>query len=111
MPRVAITPVTPSRAGVTAAVAVAGNASDFNTIANDGKTMIIATNTNGSATARTIDFILKRTVDGVTPDRDPVSIAAGASKVFGPFPTNDYGTALDFDVSHAEMTVAAYRMP
>lgn len=111
MARAAITPVTPSRAGVSAAVPAAGDATNFNTVANDGKTILIAKNTNGSSTARTIDFILKRTVDGVTPDRTAVSIAAGATKVFGPFPTNDYGTALDFDVSHAEVEVSAYRIP
>ncbi len=111
MPRVAITPVTPSRAGVTAAVAVAGSVADGNTIANDGKTFLLATNTNGSATARTIDFVVKRTVDGITPDKAAVSIAAGATKAFGPFPTNDYGVSLDFNVEHAEVTVAAYRMP
>ena len=109
MARVAVTPITPSRAGVAAATPLACDATNFNTVANDGQTIVLAKNTG--AGARTIDFIIKRTVDGVTPDRAAISIAAGATRVFGPFPINDYSAALDFNAEHAEVEVSAYRVP
>lgn len=110
MARTTISAVTATRAGTVLPAAVAGDATNGNAIANDGRVVLIAKNTNGASTARTITFQTARTIDGLTNPTRQESIPAGETQVLGPFPPTDYGTTLNFDVSNAEVTLQAIRV-
>lgn len=110
MARTSINATQATRAGTTLPAAAAGDAVNGNSIANDGRTVLIVKNTNGASTARTITFQTSRTVDGLTNPTRQESIPAGETQVIGPFPPTDYGTTLAFDVSNAEVTIQAIRV-
>jgi hypothetical protein len=105
-----------SRAGV-AQTQVTGVPANHHTFNNDGKIFVEATNSNTGSTARTVSLTIQKTVDGVTPAVKTVSIAAGATKKIGPFPTDVYnirGGADDgliyIDVDNAELLLQAWRL-
>lgn len=105
MPRVNI-PVTASTAtGVQLPAATAGDAVNNMTIANSGREKILAKNTG--AGARTVTLKFNRTVQGQTVADLVKSIPAGAEWLFGPFPVEDFGTAMQINVEHAEVTFRA----
>lgn len=96
-----------TRAGTTLASETTGDASNNHQCANNGGVFVLAHNTG--AGARTVTFVIQKTVDSVTPTPVAHSLAAGATKLFGPFPTSIYGTTLQINVEHAEMKLAAYK--
>jgi len=111
VPRTSLTAAQASRAGTVLPAATAGDAVNGNSIANDGRVILIAKNTNGASTARTITFQTARSVvDDLSKPTRQESIPAGETQVFGPFPSTDYGTTLNFDVSNAEVTIQAVRV-
>lgn len=111
MARGAITPAALSRAGV-ALTETTGDATNGHSIAaNDGRVFILARNSNGSATARTVSVLVEQQVDGQTVAAKSMSVAAGATKAFGPFPKAVYGETLLVDVDNAEMFLRAVRYP
>lgn len=110
MARTSLTAVQASRAGTTLPAATAGDVVNGNSVANDGRVVLVVKNTNGAATARTITFQTARSVDGLTAPTRQESIPAGETQVFGPFDPNDYGTTLNFDASNAEVTISAIRV-
>lgn len=97
-----------SRDGIDMGTATTGDATNNHVVANDGKTGIIVKNTG--ATARVVTFKLFKTVDGQSITPRAKSIAAGATMLFGPFPTDHYGAQLEIDVAHAELTLQAVRV-
>lgn len=109
MARGHIVPFQAAREGVAVTVTT-GDASNGHYVENDGMTAILAKNTNGSATARTITFLTPGTVDGQAVGDRTESIPAGETQFFGPFPTASYGRTLNIDVSHAEVTLEALRV-
>jgi hypothetical protein len=108
MARTAVTAVQASRAGTTLPAATAGDAVNGNSIANDGRTVLIVKNTGASS--RTITFQTNVKVDGLTAPVRSETIPAGETQVFGPFSPNDYGSTLAFNVDNAELTVQAVRV-
>lgn len=110
MPRTAIAVAQASRAGTTLPAATAGDATNGNSVANDGRVILIVKNTNASSTARTITFQTVRSVDGLTNPTRQESISAGETQVFGPFDPNDYGSTLAINVDNAELTVQVIRV-
>lgn len=110
MPRTSLTAVQASRAGTVLPAATAGDATNGNSIANDGRTVFIVTNTNGTSTSRTITFATVRSVDGLTAPIRSETIPAGETQVFGPFPPTDYGNTLAINVDNAELTIQAIRV-
>lgn len=110
MPRTTLTAVQASRAGTVLPTATAGDVTNGNQIANDGRVILIAKNTNAASTARTVTFQTARSIDGLTHPTRQESIPAGETQVFGPFPPNDYGDTLAFDVSNAEVTLNVIRV-
>jgi hypothetical protein len=97
-----------SRDGMDMGTATVGDATNGHTVANDGKTGILVKNTG--ATARIVTFKLFKTVDGQAITPRAKSLPAGATYLFGPFPTDHYGAQLDIDVAHAELTLQAVRV-
>ena len=110
MPRTNIAATQASRAGTTLPTATAGDVTNGNYTANDGRVILIAKNTNGASTARTLTFQTVRSIDGLTNPTRQESIPAGETQVFGPFDPNDYGTTLAFDASNAEVTINVVRV-
>ena len=105
MARVAIPVSAVVRAGLTPASETNGDATENHTFVNDGRTIILAR--NSGAGARTITFRVAQILDGLTAATRVVSIPAGASRYFGPFPTDVYGTLTQIDVEHAEIKLSA----
>lgn len=93
MPRTALTATQATRAGTALPDPVAGDAANGNTLPNDGRTILIVTN-SGESTA---------------PTREE-AIPAGETQILGPWPAADYGNSLAFDVAHAELTIQAIRV-
>ena len=99
-----------SRAGVAPGAEVNGDVANGHTTVNDGRVLILARNSNGASTARTITFRLPGTVDGQSVTSRAVSIPAGASRYFGPFPTSVYPGKVEIDVDNAELKLTAYHL-
>jgi hypothetical protein len=96
-----------SRAG--AAYSPAAANADGHTLANTSSEFVIVTNADSGA--HTITAAITQTVDGVTPAGKTLSVPAGASRAFGPFPTGVYGSSvtLTFDAV-TSVTIQALRL-
>lgn len=110
MARTAVPVSALSRAGVAPPSETDGDATNGNSVINDGQTFLLVRNSNGASTARTITFRPSAKVDGQSVTR-AVSIDAAASRYFGPFPTGIYGRTLQVDVDNAELKLSAFRLP
>ncbi|MEU5149728.1 hypothetical protein AB0G42_21425 [Streptomyces yangpuensis] len=98
-----------NRDGMDMGTPTTGDVANGHVVANDGNTGLLVKNT-GSTSARNVTFRLFKTVDGqaVTPRTE--SVPVGLTYLFGPFPTAEYGSQLEVDVSHAELTLQAVRV-
>lgn len=108
MPRTALTVTQASRAGTTLPAATAGDATNGNSVQNDGRVVLIVKNTG--ATSRDIVFATVRAVDGLAAPVRTEAIPASITQVFGPFPPGDYGDLLGINASNAELTIQAIRV-
>jgi len=99
-----------TRAGVAPPAETNGDATNNHTVNNDGKVIILVRNSNGASTARTVTFRVNKTVDGQAVASRAVSIPAGASRYFGPFPVETYGEDLLVDVDNAELKLSAFHL-
>lgn len=76
---------------------------------NDGSTMILFSSASG--TPETVDFILVETVDFQSAGPVVVTVSANEpGSLLGPFPTNLYGSVLEFDVSSASLSMSAFTL-
>lgn len=82
-----------------------GDASNGHAVKNDGKVKILLHNVGASS--RTATFITPGTVDGQAIADRTVAVAAGVSKIVGPFDQSAYGSNLQIDVTHAELHLVA----
>lgn len=110
MPRTALTVNSITRTGLTVPAETTGDVANGNSVANDGRVFLLAHNTNGASTARTLTVHFTATVDGATVSDKTYSIAAGVSKMIGPFPMNLYGSTMTLNVDNAEMKVTAFHI-
>lgn len=108
MARVTVPVTTITRAGVTPAAEVNGDATNNHQIANDGRTVLLVRNANASATARTLTVVIQGAIDGFAPAPRTYSIAAGASRYIGPFDVASYGALMQVNVDNAELKLSAY---
>lgn len=110
MARVAVPVTVVSRTGVAPAAETNGDPVNNHTVANDGRTILLVRNANGAATDYDLTVHLQGSVDGQTIDPKVYTIAAGASRYIGPWPTTRYGTSMQVDVENAELKLSAYRI-
>jgi hypothetical protein len=112
MARTAITPATVVRTGtgVAAPAEATGDVANGNSVANDGKTVLLVRNSNSGSTARVLTVRVTATVDGQSATARTYSIAAAASRYIGPFPTTQYGTSLLLDPDNAELKISALQI-
>lgn len=64
---------------------------DGHLLPNSGREFVAVT--NGGASPITVSATIVQTVDGVTPAAKSITIAAGVTKFFGPFPRTEYNNA------------------
>lgn len=107
MPRVAVPVTQITRAGVAPGTETNGDATNNHTIPNNGR-MFVEVRNSGSTVARTVTFRFPGVVDGQAVTPRAVSIPISSTRRFGPFPTGDYGGALQVDVDNAELKLTAY---
>ena len=108
MPRIDVPVTAPTRSGVALPAPTVGDPAN-NHSTNSGTTYLLVENT-GSTVSRTVTFLVARTVDGLAVTSRAEAIAVGATQIFGPFSVNDYGSTLNVDVDHAELTLRAIRV-
>jgi hypothetical protein len=96
------------RAGVVLPTATTGDATNNHAVTNDGRVALIVKNTGAST--RTVTFYTTKVIDGLTPPTRAETVAAGEEQLFGPFDATVYGTTLNVDVTHAELTLRAIRI-
>lgn len=106
----ALTVVDIARTGIVPTLTAANV--DGHLLPNTGKEFLMVT--NGDSGPHTVSATIVRQVDGVTPAAKSITIAAGVTKLFGPFPREDYNNAsaqvaLAFDGVTA-VTVQALRL-
>lgn len=109
MARTAVPVTRTSRFVAFTSTPTAGNIIDGMQMVNDGSTVILVESTDVAAT--TVDFILVETVD--FQPAGPVVVAIDALEpgtLLGPFPTNLYGSVLEFDVSSASLSMSAFTL-
>lgn len=75
-----------SRSGVVPTLAAANIDGHF--LPNTGREFLMIA--NGGAVSLTVSAVITRLVDGVTPAAKQITIAAGVTKLFGPFSKEDY---------------------
>ncbi len=110
MPRTALTIVDSSKAGTVLAAGTAADVANGNSIANDGRSIIVIA-TNGGASTRTITITPTATVDGLVPAARTVSLAASAVKVLGPYDVASYSETLQISGDHADVKFQVIRVP
>lgn len=114
MARGVVPVTTASRSSASGALpaATTGDATNNHSVANNGKVYLILKNTNGASTSRTATVKNQTSADGLASTTHRVyTIPAGEEWIRGPFPTAVYGTLLELDVSHAEVTIRAIQVP
>jgi hypothetical protein len=110
MAATALTVTDISRTGVVPTLAAAN--ADGHLLPNDGQVFVMVTNGDGSP--HTVTAAITKTVDGVTPAGKVLTLAAGATKLFGPFKPDEYNNAsgqvaLSFDAV-TSVTIQALRL-
>jgi hypothetical protein len=90
----------PTRAGVTFPLGTAADVSNGNYVVNDGKVVIVCTNSNVS-TPRNVTVTPTATVDGLVPAARTIPLPASTSVIIGPYDTGNYGTQLQLNGDNA----------
>lgn len=110
MARTPIAVTDAGKAGNTVPTEVAADATNGNSIVNDGRTIVLAHNTNAASTARTVTITIVGAIDGFAPAPRTVSIPAGATKVLGPYDVTSYSSTLQISGDNAELKFLAIRI-
>lgn len=109
MPRVGVTVVNITRAGVADGTEANGDATNNHSISNDGRVWFEVRNADPTnphnATVHITD-----TVDGQAVTSRVYPIAATAKRRIGPWPPGDYGDVLQVDVDSSQLKLTAYHL-
>lgn len=108
MPATAIAIRSITEAGYTPVAEVAGDNTNGNSVSNNGRVWLEATNSGGSAATLTVTFPFP--IHGQTIPVKSYALAAAAKLRVGPFDPAVYGSTLTFTPSAATVTVAAYQL-
>lgn len=94
MPRTALTNIIePTRAGLAFPQGTLADATNGNSIANDGRVIVIAINSSAS-TIRNVIVTPTATVDGLAAAARTTPIPTSSSVILGPWDIGNYGTTL-----------------
>ncbi len=86
----------------------AADVANGNSVPNDGKMIIVAT--NSGVTLRTITITPTATVDGLVPAARTLTLASGAIKLLGPYDIGNYSTTLQISADNAEVKFQPVRV-
>ena len=92
----------------------AADATNKQQFVSTGKELVIAKNSNSGSTARTVTINSTADERNRTADYTAVSIAAGATAIFGPFPQLGWvqpDGKIYLEASHAEILWAVVQLP
>jgi hypothetical protein len=106
MPKTILPVTRPSRDGVASPTDQAGDPTNGHVVTNSGKTIITVHNADAS-NPHNVTFVTPGTVDGLAVGDRLVAIAASASRDFGDFPTNVYGSQMAITVDSAQLKLVA----
>lgn len=101
------TPTTVTRSGVTPVTPTAMDATNGNSLINDGATYFDVTNTDTASHTLTIG--VTQQVDGQAVPGIVKTIAAGATKRYADFPVKIYGAVMQLNADSALVKIASYR--
>ncbi len=111
MPRTALSIIDSSKAGTTLPTGTAADVANGNSVASDGRSVIIiATNANVS-TPRNVTITPTATVDGLTAAVRTIALPASTSKVLGPYETSNYSETLQISGDNADVKFQVIRVP
>jgi hypothetical protein len=108
----ALTVTTSARNSVVALPATSGTVADVangNSFANDGRTIVLATNT-GSTVVRNVTVPLALTVDSQQPAAKAYVIPIGVTAVLGPYDPTTYGATTQLNGDNAEIKFNCVRL-
>lgn len=100
MPRTNINATSPSKTGTTLPAATAVDVANGNSVINDGRVVVIATNSNVS-TPRNVVVTPTATVDGLTAAARTTPLPASSSMLLGPWEVSNYGEVLQISGDNA----------
>lgn len=112
MPLTALTVSTSSRFAASVLPAANGTAADivnFNSFANDGNTIVLATNTDGSVT-RNVTVPVPVTTDSSTTTSKAYAIPISTTWILGPYPTSIYGSTVEIRGDNANLKFNVVRV-
>ena len=109
MARTALTPTQLTRAGTAPATTAALDATNGNSVPNDGHTWIVVDNTDTASHTLTVHLVGGTDGQGITPKTITVA-ASTTGQMFGPWPLDSYGTTLLLNVDDAQLKAAAYTL-
>jgi hypothetical protein len=112
MPLTALTVTTSNRLAAAVLPASNGTAADtvnFNSFQNDGKTIVLAANTDGAVT-RNVTVPIPGLVDGKAVASQTYAIPFGVTWVIGPFPTSIYGSTTEIRGDNVAMKFNVVRV-
>lgn len=98
-----------SQAGTTQNAEQNSDVANGNSVVNTGQVVILARNSNGSATARYVDIQPSRTVAGQSVDAIRKTIAAGATAILGRYDRADFGSVIQINAEHADIKFQVIR--
>lgn len=99
MPRTNINATSPSKTGTTMPSPTAADVANGNSIINDGRLIVIAT--NSGASPRSVTVTPTATVDGLAAAARTTALPASTSVLLGPWEVSNYGTALQISGDNA----------
>lgn len=102
-----ITPVRVSQTGVSQVAGTAADTTEGNVVSNTEGLQLTVDNTTGASPV-TVTFLTTATVEGYAVADITATVTNGASKRFGRFSRDLFGSDVEFTVSGA-CTVSAYR--
>ena len=111
MPRTALTNiVAPSKAGTAFPAGTAADVANGNSVANDGRIIVIAANANVS-TPRNVTVTPTGTVDGLAAAARTTPIPASSSVLLGPWEIGNYSNTLQISGDNTDVKFQIIQMP
>lgn len=111
MARTPLSIVESSKAGTTLPAGTTADVANGNSVASDGRSVIVIASNSNVSTPRTVTITPTATVDGLVPAARTVSLPASTSKVLGPYEVANYGTTLQISGDNADVKFQVIRIP
>lgn len=108
MPRTAVIPTDITRAGIVKPSELTVDVANGNEMPNDSRVYLEVRNSGAVTRNLTVSFAYS--VDGQTITPRPYPVAAGVTRLIGPWDTGTYGTTLQFSGDNTELKFIPLRL-